>query len=417
VKLDLLVLAISAVQVPEVLNQVIKHEKAESVIVIPAGFEEKEGCREIARQMKAALASSRRLPWQGPIINGGNCVGLRSAPGHYDTIFIPDYKLPSLRANPSPLAIIAQSGAFTVARASCLWPHVNPRFLISVGNQTDLTISDYLDYLKDDHEIKVFAIYLEGFKEGDGERFLRTCKEITTSGRKVILYAAGRTALGSQAMASHTASIAGDYPVTKKLTHGAGALLVESSESFDGLIRLVLLWEGRPMGASRIGAISNAGFDCVAIADSLGKLSLAEFSETTKEALTGLFRTAKLDEILDIHNPLDVSPQAGDELYSQAARLIMEDPGVDLGVFANVPVTPALNTLPKGAGHQEDFLGSSGSWPQRLLKLKSETSKPFLAVVDGGPLYDPMCNFLVQGGVPVFRSIAQALDVVKVLAS
>ena len=36
--------------------------------------------------MRESLLASRRTPWGGPVVNGGNCLGIRSRPGRYDTI-------------------------------------------------------------------------------------------------------------------------------------------------------------------------------------------------------------------------------------------------------------------------------------------------------------------------------------------
>ena len=54
----------------------------------------------------------------------------------------------------SPVALIAQSGAFAITRWSKL-AGLAPRYLISVGNQTDLTLGDYLTYLKDDPAVRL----------------------------------------------------------------------------------------------------------------------------------------------------------------------------------------------------------------------------------------------------------------------
>jgi acyl-CoA synthetase (NDP forming) len=410
---DLLVVAVGAAQVPELLMQVISEHKAESLLVIPAGFEEKEGNEDIVANLRASLQAARATDWGGPVINGGNCVGIRSQPGLCDTIFIPEYKMPLPKGSSSPLAVVAQSGAFTVARASWLAKSINPRYLISVGNQTDLTIGDYLEYLKDDREIETFAVYVEGFKPGDGLRFIKAAREITDSGRKVILYAAGRTAAGSQAMASHTASVAGDYTVTRELARQAGIALVETSTDFDDLIRLNAFLRGRQARGIRLGAISNAGFDCVAVADNLGSFALAGFSGDNKAALQKLFAESGLEEILDVHNPLDVSPQATDKVFCDAASLILSDPAVDIALIANVPITPALTTLPSGSGHREDFIANAESLPQRMLYIFRNSDKPMVAVLDGGRLYDPLANWFTDNGLPVFRSVAQALKMLE----
>ena len=93
-KVDLFILAIAAAQTPQAITDIIEGQKAESIIVIPGGLEEKSGTEAIVGRMREALATARASAWQGPLINGGNCLGVRSMPGRYDTMFIPEYKLP-----------------------------------------------------------------------------------------------------------------------------------------------------------------------------------------------------------------------------------------------------------------------------------------------------------------------------------
>jgi hypothetical protein len=40
----------------------------------------------------------------------------------------------------------------------------------------------------------------------------------------------------------------------------------------------------------------------------------------------------------------------------------------------------------------------------RTIALFRESAKPFIVVVDGSRLYDPMADYLQRAGVPVFRS-------------
>ena len=78
---------------PETVAEVIETRKAESIVVIPGGLEEKSGGELLASRMHAALAAARETDWRGPVINGGNCLGIRSRPGRCDTMFIPQHKL------------------------------------------------------------------------------------------------------------------------------------------------------------------------------------------------------------------------------------------------------------------------------------------------------------------------------------
>jgi acyl-CoA synthetase (NDP forming) len=405
-RVDLLVLAVSAAQVPRIITDVVSLEKAESLIVIPGGLEEKAGTEAIVRDMHAALARSRATAWQGPLINGGNCLGIQSRPGRYDTMFIPEYKLPAA-GRTARVAVVSQSGAFAVARASKL-AGIRPKYTITAGNQMDLTVGEYLEHLEDDEEIDVYAVYVEGFKPLDGRRFLEASARIAARGAAVVLYRAGRTAAGAKATASHTASIAGDYTVTRGLAEAAGVVVAGTLEEFEDLVRL-FAWMGRtPLDGRRLAAVSNAGFECVAIADNLGGLELARFAPATVARLGEVFTRARIASVVDVHNPLDLTPMTADAAYEAVVRAIMDDPGVDLGVVGCVPLTGALQTLPAGPGHRED-LTRDDSVVRRLVGLRDAIAKPWVAVVDSGALYDPMAQALDEAGIPTFRSADRAL--------
>ena len=412
---DLFILAISAAQTPQAITEIIEGQKAESLIVIPGGLEEKSGTEAIVGRMRAALTSARASAWQGPLINGGNCLGIRSLPGRYDTMFIPEYKLPVPSGAVSPVAFISQSGAFAVARMSTL-ARLNPKYAITCGNQMDLTVGDYLAYLKDDRSIDVFAVYIEGFAPLDGLTFLSAARDITSSGRHVILYRAGRTAAGAKASASHTASIAGDYAVTRELARAAGVVVAESLGDFDDLVRLFTWLRGKRADGWRLGAVSNAGFECVALADSLGRFELPAFDDATSARLDAAFRSARIDSVVDVHNPIDLTPMAGDAVYDEVAREVLHAPNIDVGIIGCVPLTAALNTLPAGQGHRDDLTRSDGIG-HRLGRLKQESDKAWVAVIDSGSLYDPLAAVLESQEIPTFRSADTAMRLFEVFVT
>jgi acyl-CoA synthetase (NDP forming) len=278
----------------------------------------------------------------------------------------------------------------------------------------DLTIGDYLSYLQGDPGIEVYGVYAEGFRRLDGKKFLTAARAITASGRTVVFYRAGRTPSGALAAASHTASIAGDYAVTTQLAVAAGVLIAENPSDFVDLLRLCTLLRDRPVRGRRLGALSNAGFECVSIADHLGELRLSVFSETARARLRQLFEASRIDQVVDVHNPLDLTPMAGDAAYAEAVRIVLEDENVDIGLIGCVPLTAALNTLPPGAGHCED-IRSPDSLVQRLIRIRDEVQTPWVCVVDSGRLYDPMATLLEQGGIPTVRAADHALRLLNTL--
>jgi acyl-CoA synthetase (NDP forming) len=404
---DLLVVSVAAPQVPAVVDEVVRTEKAESLIVIPGGLGERAGSEGLESRIRASLDRSRHTPWRGPVLNGGNCLGIRSTPGRYDTTFIPEYKLPSPGPARTPFALVSQSGAFAVARAS-RFLGLHPRYVISVGNQTDLTVGDYLEYLERDPYVRVVGCYVEAFRPGDGRRWLAAASEMVASGRAVVLYQAGRTRAGAQATVSHTASVAGDYVVVRELAEAAGVLVADTLDAFDDLVRLCCLLDGKQVAGMQLGAVSNAGFECVAFADRLGDFVPAPLSEATRERLRQSLAAAHLDGVVATQNPLDLTPITTDRGYEEAVRAVLEDETVDVAIVGCVPLTPALDTLPPDAGHGED-LSRDGGIVQRLHGLHEASDKAWVAVVDAGPLYDPMVERLRALGVPTFRLADRAL--------
>jgi acyl-CoA synthetase (NDP forming) len=404
---DLFILSIAAAQTPSAVEEIVAAKKAESLIVIPGGLGERRGTEALEQRLRAALVGSRRTAGGGPVLNGGNCLGVRSVPGRYDTMFIPEYKLPWPGGDASGVALISQSGAFAVARSSKL-ARLNPRYVVSVGNQTDLTVADYLVYLMDDPELEVFACYVEGFRPGDGRRWLDAAAEIVAGGRTVLLYRGGRTAAGAAASASHTAAIAGDYTVIRELARSIGVVVADTLADFEDLVRLFWHLRGTQVGGWGLGAVSNAGFECVAIADALGRFRLAPFGDATRRRLEDLLVRCRLDQVIEARNPLDVTPTMDDASAAEAVRAILDEPGVDVGVVGCVPLTGALNTLAPGPTHGEN-LEDPRSVVSQLVQIRRESPKAWVAVVDGGPQYDPMADRLDAHGVPTFRTADRGL--------
>ncbi|MFZ2912736.1 MAG: acetate--CoA ligase family protein [Rectinemataceae bacterium] len=410
-KVDLFVLTIPASSTPGVLAELAERDKAWSVIVIPGGLEEKSGSEAIVAGMRKALADAR-AKGAGPLINGGNCLGIRSVPGKYNTLFIPEHKLPMPSGTVAPVAVISQSGAFSICRIS-KHPYINPKYIVTCGNQMDLTIGDYLEYMKDDPDIHVFAVYVEGFKPLDGLKTLQACRDIAAAGKAVIFYRAGRTAAGAGAAASHTASIAGDYPVTAALFGQAGATVCTTLDDFDDAMTVFTFLDGKKAGGESLGAVSNAGFECVAIADNLGSLHLAKFSDPTAEKLETVFAESHISDIVDVHNPLDLTPMAPDKAYDDSLRAALADPAVDVGIVGIVPFTVRMNSLALSPGEHDEDVRRADSISSRYGDLAATCTKPFVASVDTGPLYDPLVRELEKHRVPVFRSVDRALAMLK----
>ena len=386
-----------------VVSEIVESRRARTVTLIAGGFGETEGGREAEARVRTALAESHRAEDGGVLLNGGNCLGIISGPGRYSTFFIPPHKLPLGEGPARGLASISQSGAYLVSQISNLDQVIQPRYAISFGNQMDATVSDYLEYLEDDAESRVFAVYLEGFQRGDGARFLAAVRRITASGRTVLLYKAGRTREGSEAAASHTAAAVGDYEVCAELARAAGAVLSASLDQFEDDVTTFTLLDGRKAAGRRVAVLSNAGFECTAAGDALFGMELAPLATATRARVAELLP----EGIVDVHNPVDATPITPTDKYVGLAEALAADRSVDVVVVAGVPATPFQNTLARGEGHREDVEGEEGQ-ATRLSSFFRATSKPVVFSVDSGPLYDPLERAMRRAGLPTFRRIDRA---------
>ncbi len=403
---DLLVVAVGADQVPELVTQIEEHRVAETVILIPGGLGETEGGKSTEAQLAHRISEAHAKPGGGPVFVGGNCLGIQSRPGKYNTFFIPSSKLAKRwDVAGRRVALISQSGAYVITRMSNL-ETLDPAYAISVGNQMDLSVSDFLHFLYEHDLADVYGVYVEGFKDGDGLSFAHAVSKLTAAGKDVIFYKAGRTEAGRSATAGHTASIAGDYNVCAAAAANAGALVAETFKEFEYLTEMASRLHGRHMGGTRIGAISNAGYETVGMADAVAgpnhEVSLPELSERSAEQIRRILAHHKLEGLVNARNPLDLTPMATDQCHEECIRAMLASDQIDAVVAAFVPLTPAMKTTP-------DEIAAESSMVNRLPKVYEETDKPMVVVVDSGSLYDPLARAIRKSGVPVFRSADSAV--------
>jgi len=407
---DLLVLAIGAEGVPDVLDDVFARHLARAVLLIPGGMGETEQGKAIAARVDATLAAYAGDPLR-PVLIGNNSLGLVSRPLHFDSLFIPKTKLPRAEGRGPGIALISQSGAYMITRLTKL-EFLAPAYQVSLGNQIDARFSHLVEALAGDLDIHTFALYVEGFQPGDGERLATQIRALVDQGRDVIVYKGGRSRLGQAATAGHTASLAGDYRVFEELMHDVGAFVASTFPEFVAFTRLSSTLAGKRFTGRRVGLLSNAGYETVGMADNhqgpRHHLLPARFTDQTVQRISEVLEQARIRRLITVTNPLDITPMAGDAVHAGCIQAILDDPGVDAGVFGNVPLTPNLQSLPRGLDPRDVFDAPEG-YARRVIDLFRASDKPFVVVIDAGRHYDDLAGLLEGEGVPVFRSADDAI--------
>ncbi|MBW2733443.1 MAG: acetate--CoA ligase family protein [Deltaproteobacteria bacterium] len=360
---DLMVLAVPAPAVPEVLRETFEAHQAKTVLLIPGGMGETEGGKGIAEQVDALLAEYARDEAR-PVLVGNNSVGLVCRRSSFDSLFIPKEKLPRRDEGLAHVAFITQSGAFMLTQMGKM-PFVTPDFQLSIGNQVDARMSDFVEALADDDALETFALYVEGLKSGDGEALAHAVRKLTARGKDAIIYKAGRSGLGQAATMGHTASVAGDYRVFESMLRDAGALVVDTLGDFLDLVKLSALLGKKRFGGRGTAFLSNAGYEVVSMADSHSAadyaLEAATFSDATSAAIHGVLETAKIHKLITVTNPLDLTPMANDAVHAACIEAIFADEGVHCGIFGMVPFTPAVLHFRHGALHTRGAQPAQGA--------------------------------------------------------
>jgi len=416
-KLDLFIIAVGADQVPALVGQLISLDVAETIMLIPGGMGETHDSQVRAEQVIAKINAAHGAADGGPVFLGANCMGVISKPGGYDTWFIPEQKLPKERSVPyRRAALVSQSGAFMLLR-SHQYPQMRPAYMVSMGNQTDLTLGDMVEYFKTSDEVDVIAIYAEGFNDLDGLAFCRSVREAVLAGKEVIFYKAGRTVEGQAATSSHTASVAGDYMVCESCVRQAGAIIARTFSEFQQLLVLAETLSKKTIKGNRLAAVSGAGFEAVGMADSIHsddfQMELACYADETREKVAAILKEKRLDSFVTLSNPLDINPAADDDTHAFIARILAEDEGVDAVVVSLDPMSPAMKTLSDCAVPEFD-MHHEESIKNQIIELARISVTPIVTVVDGGRLYQPLRDALIDKGVPVFTVCDQAISALSV---
>jgi acyl-CoA synthetase (NDP forming) len=325
-----------------------------------------------------------------------NGLGFLSSSNHVNTLFIPQVKLP-VQARGGPLSLVSQSGAFLVTRLSC-FSQLPMRYAVSIGNQIDVRLSDFVSALGQDPETRVIATYVEGFMPGDLLATALAARKAIQSGKWVVLYKGGRSAEGQKAASSHTGALAGDWELQKALLKRAGVLVCESMGTYDSALAwLAAFPAGKP---SRVAVVTNAGYESVVSADLLVGAVAGHILDPGEVAqVKALLEAHKLQELVNPRLPLDVTPRPAAEPYLACCRLALGT-AADTVVVGLVPLTMRLDTT--DPARMEAFARS-------LLALARESGKRLGVVVEGGPLFEAYRQTFMRAGLPLFLSMEKAL--------
>ena len=186
----------------------------------------------------------------------------------------------------------------------------------------------------------------------------------------------------------------------------AGVMLAERMEAFDAALAWLGAYpKGRP---ASVAIMTNAGFESVVSADLLGgPFHGSKLTKPETAALTATIEADGLTGLVSPRLPLDLTPMADEAAYLASARLLLNTEA-DVLVVGLVPLTKRLDTSDPAV---------YGPFASALAALARTSAKWVGVAVEGGALYDAYRQTLREAGLPVFLTMEEALEGLRLIAS
>ena len=238
---------------------------------------------------------------------GPNCEGYFNALGKVATTFSPTVEAQEddsrVLVSDRRVGVVAQSGGigfalFNRGKAA----GIGFSYVISTGNEADLNMADFLDYMVEDPNTHAVMLFCETVRNGPA--FIAALAKARRLGKPIIAIKIGRSDAGSRASASHTASLSGSYTAYHAIFERYGVIEAEDPDeavAIAGVLVTCPLPKGR-----RTGIITPSGGGGAWMADtlSLHGLVVPPLSTATQAALRSVMPSYGASG-----NPVDVTAQ------------------------------------------------------------------------------------------------------------
>ncbi len=371
--IDLAIIAIPGSFIPVLLEDLGK-QNVSSVVIISAGFSEVGNLKEEEELLTIARKYQIR-------IIGPNCAGIMNTSNNL-------FASIEVRALPGNTAFITQSGALGGA-VLMMAEELGFGFskFVSYGNRCDVDEADLIDYLRDDSETRVIAIYIEALAEG--KKFLSKIKT-TVSKKPIIAIKAGKFKAGKRATSSHTGSLAGEDRIYEAAFRQFGILRVEDIEEMFDLCRGLEYYPR--INGKRIAIITNAGGPAVMTTDKLEELGLEvpEPSGSLIKTLKGL-----LPPNVSLKNPFDLLAYGSADTFTQVGETIA--PEYDALIIIFVP-TASMDSV---------------KIAQAVGEIKKKINKPIFTSFMAGRLVKKGIEELKKYGIPNYSTGERCARVIQ----
>jgi len=376
-EVDLAVITVPAKITPKVIEQ-CGEKNVEGAVIITSGYSE-IGNNELEKKLKQKIEEA------GIRVVGPNCLGILDNTTGLNTLFLPPEKLSIPKKG--GIGIISQSGAVgSVIVDWCSYENFGVSRFISYGNGIDIDERHLIKFLGQDPETDVIAIYLEGTQEG--RDLMQAAKEVTTE-KPIIVLKGGKTSKGSEAVSSHTGSLAGSAEVYSSAFQQSN--IIQARTMLD-LLDYAEAFEKQPLPSGRnVMIVSNGGGYGVLSTDEVINqgLELAEISPELEKELE-----KAIPDYGNVGNPFDILGDADQERYKKALKPLQDADEVDAVICVQLFQTGPMD---------EEAI-------QSVFDFNKNSDKPIIVVTSGSEKVHEIKEKLENKGIPVFNTPNRAVD-------
>jgi acyl-CoA synthetase (NDP forming) len=360
------------------------------ITVISAGFAETS---DQGRQQQAFLAGLARS--LGIRLLGPNVSGTFNLHAGFNASSIPADGLMA-----TPIAAACQGGyAFYDILSSGRAQGLGVGKFIHTGNESDLTVTDFLQTFGKDPEVKAIVMYIEALR--DGKRFMEIAGQVTRT-KPLVIYKAGRTVDSARAAHSHTGALAGQWQVYTGLLRQVGAVVSPAMELLLPIGHALI--ERPPMRGRRVAIITVGGSWGVALTDSLSEagLSVPKFSPGLQQEL----RSLGMPDRASVKNPLDFGASGqflAVDFPLSLARAILASKEVDALVLHGIG-RPGMHS-PATPEEWKIFLEIEKQQVKGICALEKEMGIPVLIGSHYNPWESQAISDLNKQGIRIYNRL------------